>query len=87
MSFPGHRGLPRVTRTNLSMSISADGYVAGPDQSEDHPLGVGGIQLHQWHLGDSKDHPVNQQVVADMMDGMGATIMGRNMFGDRKSVV
>lgn len=81
MSFPGHRGLPRVTRTNLSMSISADGYVAGPDQSEDHPLGVGGIQLHQWHLGDSKDHPVNQQVVADMMDGMGATIMGRNMFG------
>jgi dihydrofolate reductase len=70
-----------VTRTNLSMSISADGYVAGPDQSEDHPLGVGGQLLHSWHLGPDADHPVNRQVVADMMDGMGATIMGRNMFG------
>lgn len=70
-----------MTRTNLSMSISADGYVAGPDQSEDHPLGVGGQLLHAWHLGPAKDHPVNQQVVSEMMDGMGATIMGRNMFG------
>jgi dihydrofolate reductase len=66
-----------VPRTNLSMSISADGYVAGPDQSADQPLGVGGLRLHDWHIGPAKDHPVNQQVVADM----GATIMGRNMFG------
>ncbi|MET0475198.1 MAG: dihydrofolate reductase family protein [Mycobacterium sp.] len=70
-----------MTRTNLSMSISADGYVAGPDQSEEHPLGVGGGLLHDWHLGTAKDHPVNRQVVSDMMDGMGATIMGRNLFG------
>lgn len=70
-----------MPRTNLSMSISADGYVAGPDQSEDHPLGVGGQRLHGWHLGPEKDHPVNRQVVSDMMDGIGATIMGRNMFG------
>lgn len=63
------------------MSISADGYVAGPDQSEEHPLGVGGEQLHAWHMGPAAEHPVNRQVVADMMDGMGATIMGRNMFG------
>jgi dihydrofolate reductase len=70
-----------VTRTNLSMSISADGYVAGPNQSEGHPLGVGGMALHGWHLGPAKEHPANRQVIADMMDGMGATIMGRNMFG------
>lgn len=70
-----------MTRTNLSMSISADGYVAGPGQSEQHPLGIGGEALHQWHLGPAKNHPVNRQVVSDMMDGMGATIMGRNMFG------
>jgi dihydrofolate reductase len=70
-----------MSRTNLSMSISADGYVAGPDQSEEHPLGVGGETLHRWHLGPAKDHPVNKQVVSEMMDGMGATIMGRNMFG------
>ena len=70
-----------MTRTNLSMSISADGYVAGPDQSEENPLGVGGINVHQWHIGPASDHPVNRQVMSEMMDGMGATIMGRNMFG------
>jgi len=71
-----------VTRTNLSMSISADGYVAGPNQSVDDPLGVGGRALHEWHLGPpATDHPANRQVISDMMDGIGATIMGRNMFG------
>jgi len=70
-----------VSRTNLSMSISADGYVAGPGQCEDQPLGVGGGALHGWHMGPAENHPVNRQVVSDMMDGMGATIMGRNMFG------
>lgn len=63
------------------MSISADGYVAGPDQSREHPLGRGGDQLHGWHLGAGRDHPVNRQVMSEMLDGMGATIMGRNMFG------
>src|SRR5690349_12847098 len=63
------------------MSISADGYVAGPGQCQQHPLGVGGEALHAWHLGPDKDHPVNRQVVSEMLDGMGATIMGRNMFG------
>jgi dihydrofolate reductase len=63
------------------MSISADGYVAGPGQCAEHPLGVGGEALHAWHLGEDKDHPVNRQVVSEMLDGMGATIMGRNMFG------
>lgn len=63
------------------MSISADGYVAGPDQSEEHPLGIGGEKLHAWHLGHTRDYPVNRQVVSESLDGMGATIMGRNMFG------
>lgn len=63
------------------MSISADGYVAGPLQCEEHPLGVGGEILHGWHRGATKDHPVNQQAISEMLDGMGATIMGRNMFG------
>ena len=70
-----------MSRTNLSMSISADGYVAGPGQCAEHPLGVGGEALHAWHMGPAKDHPVNRLVVSDMMDGIGATIMGRNMFG------
>jgi dihydrofolate reductase len=63
------------------MSISADGYVAGPGQSQEHPLGVGAEALHEWHLGAAADHPVNRQVASEMLDGMGATIMGRNMFG------
>ncbi|MGE2738029.1 dihydrofolate reductase family protein [Mycolicibacterium vaccae] len=70
-----------MSRTNLSMSISADGYVAGPQQSREHPLGIGGEKLHGWHLGPDQDHPVNRQVVSEMLDGMKATIMGRNMFG------
>ncbi|MCK0176971.1 dihydrofolate reductase family protein [Mycolicibacterium sp. F2034L] len=70
-----------MTRTNLSMSISADGYVAGPSQSIDAPLGVGGEALHSWHIGPDREHPVNRRVAAEMLDGMGATIMGRNMFG------
>jgi dihydrofolate reductase len=78
------KGLSRMTRTNLSMSVSADGYVAGPRQSEDDPLGIGGQAVHGWHMGPAADHPVNKQVVADMMDGMGATIMGRNMFGPER---
>ena len=39
-----------MTKTNLSMSISADGYVAGPGQCEEQPLGIGGRELHDWHL-------------------------------------
>ena len=71
-------------RVNLSMSVSADGFVAGPNQDEDNPLGVGGIELHRWHIDEGPEsggHPVNKQVMSEMMDGMGAWILGRNMFG------
>ena len=70
-----------MTQVNLSMSISADGFVAGPNQSEDNPLGEGGMALHAWHLGDQAEHPVNKQVADEMMEGFGAFIMGRNMYG------
>jgi dihydrofolate reductase len=70
-----------MTQVNLSMSISADGFVAGPNQSEDNPLGEGGLALHAWHLGDQAEHPVNKQVADEMMEGYGAFIMGRNMYG------
>ena len=70
-----------MTLVNLSMSISADGFVAGPNQSEDNPIGEGGMALHAWHLGAQADHPVNKQVADEMMVGYGAFIMGRNMYG------
>jgi dihydrofolate reductase len=69
-----------MSETTCHLSISLDGYVAGPDQSLEHPLGVGGMELHQWHL----DEPLNE---ADnrardlLLRPRGAYVMGRNMFG------
>ena len=62
------------------MSISLDGFVAGPDQSMDNPLGVGGMKLHRWHLDDLK-HPVDEAFSQRLLGPRGAYIMGRNMFG------
>jgi dihydrofolate reductase len=70
-----------MAQVNLSMSISADGFAAGPNQSEANPLGEGGLALHAWHLGEQAEHPVNKQVADEMMEGFGAFIMGRNMYG------
>ena len=42
-----------MTRTTCQLSISLDGFVAGPDQDRQNPLGIDGMKLHQWHLGDS----------------------------------
>ena len=62
------------------MSISLDGFVAGPDQSEENPLGVDGMKLHRWHLNDPK-HQVDQAFTDRLLGPRGAYIMGRNMFG------
>jgi dihydrofolate reductase len=62
------------------MSISLDGFVAGPDQSRDNPLGVGGIQLHHWHL-DRPFHEADARVRDELMKQRGAVVMGRNMYG------
>ena len=61
------------------MSISLDGFVAGPDQSLENPLGIGGMRLHQWHFDPmhEADIPVRDHLLAPK----GAYIMGRNMFG------
>ncbi|WP_235926262.1 dihydrofolate reductase family protein [Actinokineospora pegani] len=68
--------------TIARMAISLDGFTAGPDQSPDHPLGVGGEKVHTWSFGDV--HPVDARVVAEADAGIGAYLMGRNMFdGDR----
>ena len=73
-------------------SMSLDGFAAGPDQSVDDPLGVGGEQLHEWAFatrtfqGVHGDDPsgstgIDDQMAAKGEVGIGATIMGRNMFG------
>jgi dihydrofolate reductase len=63
------------------MSMSLDGFVAGPDQSLDTPLGVGGMQVHTWHLDMSDAHEADVAAADELLRPMGAYVMGRNMFG------
>ncbi|SDD70090.1 RibD C-terminal domain-containing protein [Sanguibacter gelidistatuariae] len=74
---------------NVSMSL--DGFMAGPDQSLDDPLGVGAQRLHEWIFAtrtfraeqglDGGTTGVDDAFVARGEAGIGATIIGRNMFG------
>lgn len=78
---------------NVSMSL--DGFMAGPDQSLENPLGVGGERLHEWVVATrtfqtSQGEPggaaagttgIDDDVAARGEIGIGATIIGRNMFG------
>src|SRR5689334_2278119 len=75
----------RDSRSSMSeitchMSISLDGFVAGPDQSLEHPLGLRGIELHHWHL-DEPLHEADARARDLLLRPCGAYVMGRNMFG------
>ena len=75
-----------------AFAISIDGFGAGPDQSLDSPLGVGGQAMHEWAFATQTFHRisgnegggttgVDDQFVARGFDNIGAWILGRNMFG------
>jgi dihydrofolate reductase len=74
-----------------AFSVSLDGYAAGPGQDLDHPLGVGGKQLHEWVFptrtfqamfgGDGGTTGIDDDFAARGFHNVGAWIMGRNMFG------
>jgi dihydrofolate reductase len=75
---------------NITMTL--DGYVAGPNQSVDNPLGEGALRIHDWAVatkffheihgsGEGGDTGINDQVLRESFASVGATIMGRNMFG------
>lgn len=70
-----------MPNTTCHMSISLDGYVAGPDQSLDHPLGKRGKELHSWHMGDPRANEADATATSWLMRPRGAYVMGRNMFG------
>jgi dihydrofolate reductase len=71
-----------MTRTTCHLSISLDGFVAGPRQSRDNPLGIGGVQLHEWHFqADEPGHEADVAMRDDLLVSRGAYVMGRNMFG------
>jgi len=59
-------------------AISLDGFMAGPDQDLEHPLGIGGEALHTWHFG---EHERENAAEAAALVSAGAYVMGRNMFG------
>jgi dihydrofolate reductase len=78
-------------KLRVSITMSLDGYVAGPDQSETNPLGIGGMQLHQWlvpleafresHGEAGGEVNASTPIAEGILAGAGATIIGRNMFG------
>ena len=74
-----------------SFGISLDGYGAGPSQDLQHPLGVGGPKLMEWffptrtfqrmHGGADGETGADEDIAAQGFAGVGAWILGRNMFG------
>jgi dihydrofolate reductase len=80
-----------MARLRANIATSLDGFVAGPDQSVEDPLGAGGMQLHTWafelkawreaHGLEGGAVNASTAVVEETLDNIGATIMGRNMFG------
>ena len=80
-----------MSKLRLRISISLDGFVAGPNQSVKEPLGIGGERLHEWvtalktwrsaHNQTGGDVNESTAVMEKELANIGATIMGRNMFG------
>lgn len=71
-----------MPRTTCHLSISLDGFVAGPDQDRDQPLGAGGERLHEWAFRtDEPTYDADAAARADLLTVRGAYVMGRNMFG------
>lgn len=80
-----------MSKLRFRISMSLDGFVAGPSQSVNDPLGIGGMRLHQWafplavwratHGLEGGEVNASTPVVEESLANVGATIMGRNMFG------
>ena len=80
-----------MSKLRLKISMSLDGFIAGPRQSVDNPLGIGGMRLHEWvfplavwrsmHGLEGGEVNESSRVAEESMANIGATIMGRNMFG------
>ncbi len=80
-----------MSSVTCHISMSLDGFVAGPNQSLDDPIGVGGMRLHEWAFGleswraqhglDGGERSADAEVVDEVVHGVGSYIMGRRMFG------
>ncbi|MGH2912958.1 MAG: dihydrofolate reductase family protein [Solirubrobacteraceae bacterium] len=82
-----------MAKLKFQIAMSVDGYIAGPNPSDAHPLGEGGMQLHEWafelaawrkpHGREGGFVNASTPVVEASIENVGATIMGRNMFGGK----
>jgi dihydrofolate reductase len=80
-----------MSKLRCDISISLDGFVAGPNQSEENPLGEGGERLHDWvvplaawreaHGKEGGEVNESARVLEEARENTGASVMGRNMFG------
>jgi len=80
-----------MSKLRCDISISADGFVAGPNQSDENPLGEGGERLHDWavalgawreaHDKQGGDVNASTRIMEESRANVGAAVMGRNMFG------
>jgi dihydrofolate reductase len=80
-----------MSKLRFRISMSLDGFVAGPNQSVENPLGVGGMRLHEWafplaafrstHGLEGGEVNESSPVLEEAFANVGATVMGRNMFG------
>src|SRR4051794_41126825 len=80
MSPPNDGGQSRMPTVTAHLSMSLDGFVAGPDQSLENPLGLRGLEVHRWHLGDPTNE-VDREMTERILAPRGAYVMGRNMYG------
>ncbi len=80
-----------MSKLRCHISISLDGFAAGPNQSQENPLGEGGMQLHDWvirlaawrepHGYEGGEVNESTRIVEESRENVGAGVMGRNMFG------
>src|SRR2546430_14979986 len=80
-----------MSKLRFRISMSLDGFVAGPSQSVDNPLGIGGMRLHEWVFPlavwramqglEGGEVNASSAVVEESLANVGATVMGRNMYG------
>jgi dihydrofolate reductase len=79
-----------MTKLIADLSMSLDGFVAGPDPSQQDPLGIGGEQLHEWaiaarswrehHGHEGGEAGVDSDWIAELTSNIGAGIMARKMY-------
>src|SRR5256885_12293082 len=91
MILAGRGRLESMSSVTCQISISLDGFVAGPNQGLENPIGEGGMRLHEWafataawreqHGSEGGERGADSEVVDEVSAGVGAYVMGRRMFG------